>query len=848
MASLRAQPQQAAALGAVIWYLPDRLSAGQGRLGQAIAEVTSSFAVVGLTGDEDADHPAHDALRHLGVASDPVSGTRPVADRPPGTVRSISVTDPDEEVRTALREIIARAAAGAPLDRMALLFPRDIPYQRLVHDQLAAAGVPFHSARGRPLAATAPAQRLLRFLALKDDNYARPAVLGILCSDPTGDRSAEWEAQSRAAGIVDGATDWTDRLAAHADAYRLKAGGVADPQAATLLRAADHATELSAAAVSLIADLERGTGLTSWSELAEWCTTAMAVHLESDAELASWPEVEAAAAAQLTAVIQRLAVLDTIEPAPSFLAFRRTIELELAERRIRHGRVGEGVLVGPLAAALGVELDLAVVVGMAEGVVPATPSDDSVIPDHERASVGDALARRSDGARHQRRDYLVALAEAAETVLVRPRSDLRRTLELPPSRWIPVDAASTEIGSFIAGIAAASTPATGQDWALGRLLRLSGPTVPAGSDSSDPLADLFRDPPLRRGATLVHARNSDRFTRFDGNLTHLAVPSPLDQTLSATRLEAWAVCPHAYLMQHVLRVTPIEEPETIEEFSALRSGSLFHEVLDRFVRGHLDRPAGRAWPPSAHAEIQALADQVFAEAEAQGGTGRTVHWGRYRSRVRRELDEFIQRDSDRMVTEQLAPVATELPFGLSGDDQPALRVTLGPHRVMAVRGAIDRIDRAADGHLVVIDYKTGSHRNYKDLDQANPHDHGAHLQLPLYGLAAQRWGGGDEPVTVGYWFVSEKGGFKPVGYPLTPDALRDSLGAIDRIVTGIERGLFPAHPQEPVSYQQYVPCAFCDPDGLGTKDGYQRWLAIEHAPELATYLELIEPPELALDV
>lgn len=177
-----------------------------------------------------------------------------------------------------------------------------------------------------------------------------------------------------------------------------------------------------------------------------------------------------------------------------------------------------------------------------------------------------------------------------------------------------------------------------------------------------------------------------------------------------------------------------------------------------------------------------------------------------------------------------------------------MQVTLGPGREFAVRGAIDRIDRATDGHLVVIDYKTGRRDDYKDLSETNPHDHGEHLQLPLYGLAARRWDDDDGPVSVGYWFITEKGGFKPVGYQLTAGALDDSLEAIERIVTGIEQGLFPAHPQEPVSYQQYVPCEFCDPDGLGTKDGYQRWLAIKDEAGLATYLDLIDPPELALDV
>jgi RecB family exonuclease len=844
--SLEAEPQQAAALGTVVWHLPDRLSAGQGRLGQAISRVAPSFAVVGLTGDPEADRPIHTTLRHLGVAPDPGgSPTDPARRVTPADVRSISVTDPDEEVRTAVRELVGRAATGTPLDRMALLFPREVPYQRLAHDQLIAADLPFHSVRGQPLAATVLAQRLLRFLALKDDDYARPAVLGLLCGDPTGDRTAEWETQSRAAGIVDGAAAWTDRLEAHADALRLRARSVGESKADGLQQAADHAAELSAAAVSLIEALEQGAGLTRWTDLAAWCTAAMTQHLASETERASWPETEAAAATQLTAVIQRLGALDAIDPVPTFLAFRRTVELELAERRIPHGRVGEGLLVGPLASALGIELDLAMVVGMAEGVIPATPTDDSVLPDRERSSVGEAMALRADGARLQHRDFLVAMAEAAELILVRPRSDLRRTLELPPSRWIPADAPAADIGSFIGGIATTRTHAHAQDWTLRQLLREGDADRPQESGRLD---DLFEDPALRRAADLVDARHSGRFTRFDGNLAHLPMPSPLDQPQSATRLQAWAVCPHAYLMQHVLHVTPIEEPETIEEVSALRSGTLSHEILDRFVRSHLDRPAGQAWPPSAHAEIQALADQVFAEAEAQGGTGRAAQWSRYRARVRRELEEFLQRDTERMTTEHLAPTATELPFGLSDEDQPALPVPLGPDRRLLVRGAIDRIDRATDGRLVVTDYKTGRRQAYKDLDETNPHDHGVHLQLPLYGLAAQRWEGEPVAIDVRYWFVTEKGGFQDVGYRLTPEALDDSLGAIDRIVTGIEQGLFPAHPQQPVSYQHFVPCEFCDPDGLGTKDGYQRWLRIRQHPELTLYLDLIEPPELALDV
>jgi putative RecB family exonuclease len=48
-------------------------------------------------------------------------------------------------------------------------------------------------------------------------------------------------------------------------------------------------------------------------------------------------------------------------------------------------------------------------------------------------------------------------------------------------------------------------------------------------------------------------------------------------------------------------------------------------------------------------------------------------------------------------------------------------------------GRIDRIDRAADGTVVITDYKTGRPRSQEDADDS--------LQLSLYALAArEKWG------------------------------------------------------------------------------------------------------------
>jgi RecB family exonuclease len=50
-----------------------------------------------------------------------------------------------------------------------------------------------------------------------------------------------------------------------------------------------------------------------------------------------------------------------------------------------------------------------------------------------------------------------------------------------------------------------------------------------------------------------------------------------------------------------------------------------------------------------------------------------------------------------------------------------------------VTGRIDRMDRSADGRIVITDYKTGKPRSQEDADES--------LQLSIYALAArEKWG------------------------------------------------------------------------------------------------------------
>src|ERR1700685_2905759 len=98
--------------------------------------------------------------------------------------------------------------------------------------------------------------------------------------------------------------------------------------------------------------------------------------------------------------------------------------------------MGEGVLVGSISMGVGLDLDLVVVLGLAEGLFPSPTRDDSLLPDPERPATGDELPLRPQSVEREPRQLRAALPGATRQVLCVPRGDLRRNVERVPSRWV----------------------------------------------------------------------------------------------------------------------------------------------------------------------------------------------------------------------------------------------------------------------------------------------------------------------------------------------------------------------------------------------------------------------------
>lgn len=791
--------------GPVIVHLLQEISAAGAVLLQALQP---EHVNVGVTGVAEADATVVAAHKRAGIDA-------PDTDiAPKHATRAVNASDADDEVRAAVRQITEWMHEGVNLGRIAVLYGLPDPYARLLHEQLAAAGLPFNGTPVHALGDQLVGRTLRAMLDLPAGDFRRTDVLAVLTGAPLLDTdgrripSRAWERTSREAGVVK-ADHWHDRLHALAMRNRAQAETArADDEtwrAERLERDAERADALANYVAALKADLAAGAQARTWKALAEWATGLIATYFGDESKRWHWPEDEQLGAQRVEAAIERLAHLDALGgPAPTLIVFRRALDGELDQNLRRVGRLGEGVLVGHVSLAAGLVLDRVIVLGLAEGAFPTRRLDDSLLPDAERELTNGELALRRNGVHDDHRHLLAALSVADEAVLTRPRGDLRRNGERPASRWFTAYRGDTDeetIASFAGGLRAVAIPAAEHELRLAAIAR--------HDTDHDALRD---DERVTAGVALITARRSDDFTRFDGNLAGFDPELLRPKRASASRLRLWATCPHAYFMRYVLGVDAVEEPEAVLSIDAASRGTLIHAALEELVRDAIDAKRDLdIWTDDDRAELERIAERHFVEAEHQGITGRDVLWRRDKARILAELDDVLWQDDVRLA-EGWRPIATEEWFS-------GVPVALPSGHELHLVGSIDRVDRRPDGSIAVLDYKTGKKDSYRGLSADDPHDHGTKLQLWVYAVAAEHRHQTGLPVSAGYWFTKTG---DVIGYDVTPEVADRLTVAVDTIVESIAAGVFPARPAEQPAWG-YVDCEFCRPDGLAATDRRREW-------------------------
>ena len=798
----------------LVLHLPQELSGRAIAFIRALGRHVDVRVVAQLTGAPSADGDTRRLVAELGGVDSDDDAANDTDRAAPAPAAVVSTTDADEEVREATRLIVDAARAGTPFERIAVLWPAQRPYARLVEHHLTAAEIPWNGRPGTTLAERLAPRLVLDLLDVDRRGLRRRNVFDMLADLPLRDLEGEylptasWERVSRYAGVARD-DDWDRRL-----------GSLSGNE-----RWASSADSLRSFIGDLRTQLGHPASLRGWRDWATWCTEQLEQRLgQHTIERLTEPEYRAYEA--LTGALDRLGHLDPVSAPVPRHQFRSTLEAELDATPPRQGRVGHGVTVAPLAGATGLDVDVTIVVGAAEGMLPPRPTSDPLLSDTDRDLAGLPTTDARSARLH--RVLLATLATSAVTFTF-PRGDLRSTSAVELSRWIlPWAHDHRVVPSHHAGVASTAFPASPTEHRLRRRAQLALAEPALAED-----AVATGDTTLLRGLRLLDARRRDALTEYDGDLSAVVVPR-LSGPVSPSRLETWTACPHAYFDHYLLDVEPVDEPGDEISITARDRGTAHHGALDLFhqavIDGELPQPGPAGWTVEHHEALISFFGDVCERTERRGRTGRPAFWADERARMLDDLLTWLRHDSDLVVQRGSTVVASEMRFG--ADDDASIELPDG--RRIALLGSIDRVDLTRSGQLVVTDHKTGGRNKFRDLSPEDPTAGGSLFQLPSYAAAArQRFGDPDTPVVAEYGLL-RKGDYARPGYELDADVDARVAASLARVVAGIETGYFPNRPERP-GWRFFVGCHYCEPDGLGTAERWAEWQRKQHDPRLADW-------------
>ncbi|HUO48227.1 MAG TPA: PD-(D/E)XK nuclease family protein, partial [Acidimicrobiales bacterium] len=747
------------------------------------------------------------------------------APRPaPACTEVVDCSDPDEEVRAVVHLLLQDIERGVPLWDQAVAYPVGTAYGRIVHQQLADAGVAACGPEPRRLDRSMTGHCLVGLLELADGTWPREELAAWWSCAPVTDGPAgrpvpatRWDALSAEAGVVAGVGQWRDRVG------RLAArGGNDGDEAASMARFVEDLVARGAAPAAR-----------SWSAHSSWALSLLDHYLAQGAGEGTWDAAERAAATQVRGVVAALGDLDALAGGTDLAGFRRAVRAELERSPLDtgdlgEGGVGDGVFVGTLRDLRGMNVDTTAVVGLADALVPGLPVDDALLPDEVCAEDGSGALRTRAARRAELHDALsAALATgSARRVALWPRTDPRTGRAQAPSRWLAgfADGGSRRTVTSFAATVASQQPATSvTDLALRTLAR----AAVAGTDPVDSPV-VGGEARLAVGLEAVRSRAGSPFTRFDGAVGEgLVTPFDAAAPVSATRFETYAACPRRYLLGRVLEVERRTRPEELWAIEPIERGSLLHGVLEEYV---LERINGAA---RSQERLLAIAEARFDEAEAAGIVGKPLLWRLEKTAMRRDLRTLFAEEGE------LEPLAAELPFGLDVPGAgPAVEVPVRGGRTVRFRGSADRVDRASDGRLVVSDYKTGRQGSLAKLAK-DPCAGGTRLQLPLYAMAARARFGGDGTVVARYWLVSGERRAPRYAVALSEAVEARFRHVVGTIADGVVAGAFPGVPGAR-SYRSFEACAYCDFDAICPTTREREWSRKRGARSVAPVVDLRE--------
>ena len=736
------------------------------------------------------------------------------------------------------RRILALAEAGIPFDRCAILLRQPEDYRPYLEEALARARIPAWFAGGVPR--PDPAGRaFLALLRCRAEDYsalrfAEYVSIGQVPHAPDGSGGPDgeaplrvprrWEALLVEAAVVGGLDRWERRLDGLAAELESKRTRLAeqdpdDPGVERAARTLANLASLRECAQPLLSALSELPGEAPWNEwlasLGELATLALR-HPESvQSALAGLAPMGPVGPVELDEVLRVLRV--------------RLAEVTVPSPAGRYGRV----FAGPVDAARGLAFDVVFVPGMAERVFPPKIREDPILLDTVRRALGSGrLPTNADRVANERLAFRLAVGAARrQVVLSYPRIEAMQARPRVPS-FYALEAVHASEGRLPGFEELAKRAEDVSDARIGWPAPKSRESAIDEAEYDLAVLDhlgLRGDVAVRAAGHLLHSNDHlaralrfrayrwevTRWTWADGlvqlaerGAAALAERSPVARPYSVTAMQHFAACPYRFYLHSIQGLRPREEPVGIEALDPLQRGSLVHQVqFELLTRLQAESRAGRPLLPVDSGNLTHAMD-VLEEVLNRVGEDfrdRLVPaidrvWDDGIETIRLDLREWLQRESgDRT---PFAPWRFELSFGLPPDpnrDTHSVPEPIELDNGFKLRGAIDLIERTADGVLRVTDHKTGRAR-------AKPGaviQGGELLQPVLYGLAAQALFPEDRVQSGRLYYCTTDGEFRDHDVALN-DRASEAAGLLSEIVLGaFAVGRFPALPREDA-------CRWCD--------------------------------------
>lgn len=458
---------------------------------------------------------------------------------------------------------------------------------------------------------------------------------------------------------------------------------------------------------------------------------------------------------------------------------------------------------------------LVFIVGLEEGRVFSSSTEDAVLLDAERAAISADLRLSTDRIDEAVYAVLSRLAVSGQTATFSYSCRDTREFRETYASWLMLQAYRLEQGNetlaYPAMKAALGEPrsvvpsdrenaASANGWWLRSV-------VGAGRDGVDVVDAAF--PQTAAGRSAEERREASELTEFDGHVLEAGPcldPCAPPNVYSVTELEKAAECPFRFFLKRGLGVRPADERERDKDvwLDPLTRGSELHAVYAALLRRTRDenrRPdkEDRSWLlPLAQARLTQLQEEMPAA---------TVEiLARETQDFLADVELFLEAEIDETQTKA---VGLEVSFGrpLDDDEDPLARaepveIALGAGLTMRIAGRIDRINEVGAATFEVLDYKTGGfwRDKWKGVFVG-----GSRLQHALYGLAAvellkTRY---KKPRVTGgvYYFSSHKGRQERVRIPAPTQA--SIVAVLSDLRDVILTGQFTRTPDE-------SNCRFCD--------------------------------------